>query len=378
MSNQYAMLHLDNVLSNAKSGDHLSSDEIRFLLELKDKKDINKLFRTARELRQQYFDDTIFLYGFVYFSTWCQNNCSFCFYRKSNSVATRYRKPNREIIEIARQLFESGVHLIDLTMGEDPFYYQNSQSFLELAEFVKEIKSETGLPVMVSPGVIPNNVLKALAQAGADWYACYQETHNRLLFHQLRVQQDYDERLIRKMEARRLGLLIEEGILTGIGDLPSDIVSSVQAMRLIGAHQVRVMSFIPQLGTPLQRLPRPPTGRELIITSVLRLLFPDRLIPASLDVEGVKGLRSRLDAGANVVTSLVPPNSGLLGVAQNSLDIEEGSRTPAGVFPILMELGLRLGTRAQYESWMASFRKMENTVAGLMGKAGYRQSADLS
>lgn len=375
MSNhrRYPVLHVDKVLSSAKKGDSLSNEEIRFLLQLTDKKDIHILFRAARELRQQYFDNTVFLYGFVYFSTWCRNDCSFCFYRKSNCVAIRYRKPKKEIIKIARKLSESGVHLIDLTMGEDPFYSQSSQSSLELAELVREIKRETGLPVMISPGVVPSNAMKALARAGADWYACYQETHNRVLFNRLRIQQNYDERLNRKMDARRLGLLIEEGILTGIGDRPSDIVTSIQAMRIIGAHQVRVMSFVPQRGTPLQHLSRPPLQQELIIIAVLRLLFPDRLIPASLDVEGIKGLQSRLDAGANVVTSLVPPNNGLLGVSQNSLDIEEGYRTPKGVFPILIELGLRPGTRVEYNRWMSSSRKGGNILTDFTGIRTYQE-----
>jgi methylornithine synthase len=375
MSNhrRYPVLHLDKVLSSAKKGDPLSNDEIRFLLHLTDKKDIHNLFRAARKLRQQYFDNTVFLYGFVYFSTWCRNDCFFCFYRKSNCVAIRYRKPKNEIIQVARELSGSGVHLIDLTMGEDPFYYQSSQLFLELAELVKDIKKETGLPVMISPGVVPKYTLEVLARAGADWYACYQETHNRVLFNRLRTQQNYDERLNRKMDARQLGLLIEEGILTGIGDRPNDIVASIQAMRIIGAHQVRVMSFVPQRGTPLQHLSRPPLERELIIISVLRLLFPDRLIPASLDVEGIKGLQSRLDAGANVVTSLVPPNKGLLGVSQNSLDIETGYRTPKGVFPILFESGMRPGTRAEYDRWMSSFRKGGNILTDFTNIRTYQE-----
>lgn len=49
----------------------------------------------------------------------------------------------------------------------------------------------------------------------------------------------------------------------------------------------------------------------------MRLLFPDKLIPASLDVDGISGLELRLMAGANVVTSIIPPNEGLAGVAQS-------------------------------------------------------------
>ena len=73
----------------------------------------------------------------------------------------------------------------------------------------------------------------------------------------------------------------------------------------------------------------------------MRLAMPDRLIPASLDVDGIAGLERRLQAGANVVTSIVPPTVGLAGVSQAELDIDEGYRTVHGVLPHLERLGLR-------------------------------------
>ncbi len=73
--------------------------------------------------------------------------------------------------------------------------------------------------------------------------------------------------------------------------------------------------------------------------AVMRLLFPDRLIPASLDIDGVAGLQARLNAGANVVTSLIPPRLGLAGVAQSTRDIDDGYRTVAGILPLLEQIG---------------------------------------
>ena len=80
----------------------------------------------------------------------------------------------------------------------------------------------------------------------------------------------------------------------------------------------------------------------------MRLALPDRLIPASLDVDGLSGLKQRLDAGANVITSLVPPGQGLAGVAQSSLDIEEGNRTAGSARRILEENELRAATLEEY------------------------------
>ena len=80
--------------------------------------------------------------------------------------------------------------------------------------------------------------------------------------------------------------------------------------------------------------------------------MPDRLIPASLDVEGIAGLEPRLEAGANVVTSIVPPSVGLGGVAQAELDIDAGLRTVAGVQEHLPSLGLEAASAQEYVPWV--------------------------
>ena len=55
-----------------------------------------------------------------------------------------------------------------------------------LIDPVDPIRKATGLPIMVSPGVIPENILGRLSEAGASWDACYQETHHHRLFNRLR------------------------------------------------------------------------------------------------------------------------------------------------------------------------------------------------
>ena len=95
-----------------------------------------------------------------------------------------------------------------------------------------------------------------------------------------------------------------------------------------------------------------PRRRELLIIAVMRLVFPDLLIPASLDVDGLTGLTQRLDAGANVVTSIIPPMAGLAGVSQSSLDIDEGNRTITCIFPVLDSIGLVPAGRGEYQTWV--------------------------
>lgn len=353
MKETHATSRLNGILESAAEGTALTRKDNLFLLALTDKGQMQAVFETARTLRTRYFGDKIFLYGFVYTSTFCRNDCQFCFFRSSNRGPQRYRKTMDEIIEASLRLAESGVHLIDLTMGEDPqLFFHGRNGFDELASLAREVIAVTGLPVMISPGVIPDYALKMLKKAGTTWYACYQETHNLELFKKLRTDQNYDERLGRKYFAHKLGMLIEEGLLAGIGERDDDIAGSIEVMRSLDADQVRVMNFVPQKGTPMETIIPPDPMRELMITAVLRLNFPDRLIPASLDVKGLAGLRPWLDAGANVVTSLVPPGQGLVGVAQSSLDIENSQRTAGSVRRVLESCDLEAASPDDYFRWI--------------------------
>jgi len=344
---------LNTILEKARGGEPLQEEDLLFLLQLEAKEERQALFRAAREVRFKHFGNRVGLYGFVYFSTYCRNDCAFCLYRKSNVSCERYRKTTEEIVAAAVALADSGVHLIDLTLGEDPAYGAGHPTdFGPLIEIVRAVRERTCLPVMISPGVVPKDVLVELQEAGATWYACYQETHNRDLFADLRLQQSYDERWSIKVFAKAIGMLVEEGLLVGVGDQVGDAVQSLLAMQELAADQVRAMTFVPQAGTPLAAWPQVGNGYELNLIAVMRLLFPECCIPASLDVEGIQGLKDRLNAGANVVTSIIPPAAGLQGVSQSTLDIAEGFRTVAGVQPILADCGLQPATPAEYGQWL--------------------------
>jgi methylornithine synthase len=354
------------LLAKLKAKENLSKAEITFLLNLEDDDQIGMLFQEARKVRQNHFGNKVFMYGFIYASTYCRNDCSFCLFRRSNSQPKRYRKSKQEIVAAALRLADSGVHLIDLTMGEDPAIFNGGAAgFEQLVDLVGSLQKETELPIMVSPGVVPANVLQQLAAAGAVWYACYQESHCRSLFKKLRPGQDYHNRMQGKVDAHRLGLLVEEGMLCGVGETPDHIAQSMEVMKELGADQMRVMNFVPQPGTPMAKKRPPDPMRETLIAAVMRLVFPDRLIPASLDVEGIAGLKRRLNSGTNVVTSIVVPGEGLAGVAQHSLNIEEGGRTTASVQKVLEHAALAPATREEYQNWI---RLRQHAIANSKNK----------
>jgi methylornithine synthase len=341
---------LENILTRARNGHGLTRQAMLALLKLDRGAQIEALFNTARQVRRSYARDRIYLYGFLYSSTHCRNNCRFCKFRRDNDGFRRYRKDVDQIIGAAIRLAASGVHLIDLTMGEDPALFGPGTD--ALPKLVGAVRRATGLPVMVSPGLLPSHHLERLAGAGADWYACYQETHSKRLFQYLRPGQDFRQRMTAKEAAREAGLLVEEGIICGIGESDRQVVDSLEAMAAMDADQVRVMKFVPQPGTPLAGNTGSDNLRERMIIAIMRLAFPDKLIPASLDVEGLKGLRQRLDAGANVVTSLVPPGEGFSGVAGSKLDIDNARRTAPAVRRVIDSAGLQVAHSEAFRQWM--------------------------
>ncbi len=361
---------LVNILDKAQSGGQLSYQDTLFLLSLEDDEAIKKVMAAARKIRDKYFGNNIFVYGFIYFSTFCQNHCSFCYYRKTNQLSPRYRKSLEEIVDIAVRLAESGIHLIDLTMGEDPEIIRAGK-FEILFEMIMRVKDATGLPVMISPGVVPVEVLEKFSNLGVDWYALYQETHNQVLYKKLRVGQSFRERADRRAAALDYGMLVEDGMLLGVGETTGDRAASILNMKDQGVQQARVMSLVPQAQTPMASRKAIPRVQEALSIAVMRIIMPDKLIPASLDVDGIKGLKMRLEAGANVVTSIIPPSASLAGVSQSTLDIDEGLRTVPEVKKILSGMGLRVADSGDYIKWIAGLKAKRVNWGDDCSEGGY-------
>jgi methylornithine synthase len=343
---------LEDILTKALEGNGISKSEALYILRVKNVHDLYAIFSVAQDLREKFFNNDLFTYGFIYFTTYCRNDCAFCYYRISNDKTMRYRKSLEEIVNYAKKLKGTGINLIDLTMGEDPIIYGKPDGWRTVEEIIEAVKDSTRLPIMISPGAASREAIRAFKDAGADWFAVYQETYNRQLYSRLRLNQDFDYRLKVKLWAKEEGMLIEDGMLLGVGEREEDWVDSVFSMKEINADQVREMGFVGQLNTPMESIPAPPLLDEMRVIALMRLTNPDKLIPASYDVDGTKGLQMRLMAGANVVTSLIPPDTGLVGVAQAELDVDSGTRTRDGIKKFIEELGLRLASSSEYEKWV--------------------------
>ena len=345
---------ISEIIDKAVNGRQVTTDEVYELMSISKPEEMEELFAAARNVRDRQFGKKIFTYGFVYFSTYCKNNCTFCYYRNSNHQIDRYRKTVEEVVSLAGSLKDAGINLADLTMGEDPVMYANN--YEKLLGVISAVRDEVGISIMASPGALPEEMFAKVREAGADFYACYQETYNRDLFNSLRLEQDYDVRRNQKIWARNAGLLAEDGMMIGLGENVRDRAETIVEMSNIGCEQIRAMTFVPQEGTPMENNYAYDSTEELQAIAVMRILNHDKLIPCSLDVEGIAGLRTRIAAGANVITSIVPPNQNLAGVANHELDIENGNRSVEHVFEMLEAEGYRHAASSDYTAFLDAHR----------------------
>ena len=359
---------IEDIIAKAEREAKLSPDEIFRLMSIDDRDGLDLLYASARRVRDREFGKRIFTYGFVYFSTYCRNNCTFCYYRTSNGRTDRYRKSREEIVQLSASLKDAGINLCDLTMGEDPQMYRDG--YRGLLDIISNVHDEVGISIMASPGALPREMFPKVREAGADWYACYQETYNRRLFESLRIGQSFDGRRNQKIWAMEAGLLAEDGMMIGLGESVRDRAETIAEMSSLGCAQVRAMTFVPQAGTPMQDFAPYDSTEELKAIAVMRLINQDKLIPCSLDVEGIAGLRSRIDAGANLVTSIVPPSQHLAGVAQHELDIENGNRSVEHVFRMLEDMGHYPASSAEYGSFLSAHRPKRVVRRGSLSSAG--------
>jgi methylornithine synthase len=150
--------------------------------------------------------------------------------------------------------------------------------------------------------------------------------------------------------AKEQGYCIEDGILTGVGNNIESTILSLKGMKANDPDMVRVMTFLPQEGTPLESFTEKSNLSELKIIAVLRLMFPKCLIPASLDLEGIEGMVHRLNAGANIVTSILPSDSKLEGVANYDRDLEERDRDIKSVLRKLESIGMEPAHQREFET----------------------------
>ncbi len=320
------------------------------------------LFSMARETSQKHFGFKIYCRALIEFSNYCRNDCFYCGLRRSNSSLQRFRLTEDQILDCCQNGYDHKMRTFVLQSGEDQWY--NTEILSSIVHRIKKCFPDCAITLSV--GERSSDDYRQFFQSGADRYLLRHETidprHYQLLHP---PDQSIEHRLTCLNALKSCGYQIGSGFMVASpGQTASSLTADIVFLQQLQPQMIGIGPFIPHSDTPFAYYPAGSTLLTLRLISLLRLLFPDALIPAttalgSLDPSGIeKGIL----AGANVIMPNFTP------VAQKDYyslyDHKQESLTESaeGLFHLsdnLRKFGYRLTSeRGDHPRWSADLRRI--------------------
>lgn len=261
----------------------------------------------ANLLREEYYGRRVYLRGLIEFSSYCRNDCYYCGLRRSNINAHRYRLSQEEILTCCENGYTLGFRTFVLQSGEDMYYTD-----VRLSSIVHEIKARfSDCAVTLSVGERSYSSYKQLFDAGADRYLLRHETANEAHYHTLHpLELSLQNRRQCLYDLKEIGYQIGAGFMV---ESPFQnfrtLAEDLAFIRELRPHMIGVGPFIPHKDTKFARFRTPSSSRTLLMLSLIRVMMPKVLLPATTALSTVDSLghEKGLKAGANVVMPNLTP-----------------------------------------------------------------------
>lgn len=278
------------------------------LLEGLDEASTAYLHEKAHEKRMATYGNKVFMRGLIEFTNYCQSNCVYCGIRRDNGQADRYRLDKELILKCTEEGHRLGYRTFVLQGGEDPYYKDD-----DVVDIVKAIKkAHPDCAITLSIGEKSKESYRKFKAAGADRYLLRHETNTRSLYEKLHPGMSYDERQRCLRDLKDLGYQVGAGFMVGLpGQGTEDYVNDLLFLKDLAPHMIGIGPFIPQSETPLAGENGGTLEMTCILLSVVRLLLPKVLLPATTALGSLdsRGREQGLRAGGNVVMPNLSPTN---------------------------------------------------------------------
>lgn len=293
----------------------LSGEDFQRLLSGLDETSREYLAEKARNKARHYYGNKVYTRGLIEFTNYCRNDCYYCGIRKSNQKVSRYHLTKEEILDCCRVGYELDFRTFVLQGGEDLSY-----SVEDMMDLIGSMRRQyPDCAITLSIGERSREEYLAYFQAGANRFLLRHETADGEHYSRL-----HPENLTLKNRMDCLRSLKEIGFQTGSGFMVGSPYQRVEHLAgdllflaELRPHMVGIGPFIPHQDTPFHACPPGTLSMTLALISILRLMFPNILIPATtaLGTIAQNGRELGILAGANVVM----PNLSPLGVRKKYL-----------------------------------------------------------
>lgn len=280
---------------------------IELLKEWKNPEVSRKVTEEAVRLRKQYYGDKVYTRGLIEFTNYCKNDCYYCGIRRGNSHAKRYRLSREEILNCCKNGYALGFRTFVLQGGEDPYYTDE-----RMADIVRSIRAAyPDCAITLSIGEKSYASYKLLKEAGADRYLLRHETASEELYRRLHPEEMLlSHRKQCLYELKALGYQVGAGFMVGSpGQKMEHLAEDLIFLKELQPQMVGIGPFIPHHETRFANETAGSVGLTLFLLSVIRILLPKVLLPATtaLGTMDPLGREKGLAAGANVVMPNLSP-----------------------------------------------------------------------
>ena len=269
--------------------------------------DDTALFEAADQVRREHYGTDVFLRGLIEFTNYCRNDCYYCGIRRSNRCAERYRLTPEQILSCCDNGYAMGFRTFVLQGGEDP---RNTDE--AICSLVDQIKTRyPDCAVTLSIGEKSRSSYQAYFNAGADRYLLRHETATDAHYRRLHPEElSLENRKRCLFDLKDIGFQVGAGFMVGSpGQTTKELLADLRFLQQLQPDMIGIGPFIPHHETPFAQEKPGTLELTLRMLSILRLMFPYVLLPATTALGTISpiGRELGLKAGANVMMPNLTP-----------------------------------------------------------------------
>ena len=298
---------MKNLIDKLEKSQILSKEEFVRLLAISEKDDIDYLTERAKCIRDDIYGKKVFIRGLIEISNYCKNDCYYCGIRRSNKNAQRYRLSKEQILSCCENGYELGFRTFVMQGGEDTFF--KDEVVCDIVSSIKERYPDCA--VTLSLGERSTGSYRKMKEAGADRYLLRHETFDNTHYNKLHpVELDPENRKRCLRDLKALGYQTGTGIMVGSPyQTLENIAEDLLFIKELNPEMIGIGPFIPHKDTPFKDFESGTIEMTLRLISILRLLCPKALIPATtaLGTISPQGREKGILAGANVIMPNLSP-----------------------------------------------------------------------
>lgn len=301
------MNKLFDIIDKLEATRSLSLEEYRSIIEGFSPEISEYAAKKAVEKRKAVYGNDVYIRGLIEVSNICKNDCYYCGIRRSNKKCERYRLTKEDILGSAKQGYELGFRTFVLQGGEDAVF---TDEFL--ADIIKSLKSNhPDCAITLSLGERSFESYKTLKSAGADRYLLRHETADKEHYEKLHPKEmSYQNRMDCLKNLKSLGYQVGCGFMVGSPYQTSlTLAKDLKFIEIFAPAMCGIGPYLTHKDTPFKDMPSGSLELTLYLLSIIRLIDPGILLPATTALGTVhpKGREMGILAGANVVMPNLSP-----------------------------------------------------------------------